>query len=37
MPAENPQWSTLTPFLMTSDSQLADQTQIALFWNDPTG
>ena len=69
MPAENPQWATLTPFIMTSDSQFrpagppalnsaqwvsdynqvkslgavnsttrtADQTQIALFWNDPTG
>lgn len=69
MPAENPQWATLKPFLMTSDSQFrtsgppalssaqwvadynqvmslgavnsatrtADETQIARFWNDPTG
>lgn len=68
-PAENPQWATLSPFLMTSDSQFrsagppslssaqwiadynqvkdlgsvnsttrtADQSEIAQFWNDPTG
>jgi len=68
-PAENPQWATLKPFAMTSDSQFrppappaltsqqyaddvnktldlgsvnstsrtADETQIALFWNDKAG